>query len=222
MHKDIEQQLSQFMDVERLGKFFKDNKELIKNPDFPTENDWKKFSKSTTSEWRRFQTLPSEAQLNSINETLEKTKIFKYINIADMLLCANNAKDKSTVSDKLEPTGKKVLNILLMGRIYDGTSKSGIFYVSKNESDPLWIYLKNKCGNLNGFYYYPGRTVSLKQIYDLSKQYKNEIASIDGVELGVEYLVNAGLAIWTDKDNGLCKLDFDGCEKFLIKNKKEA
>lgn len=172
------------------------------------------FSKKARSSWRAYTKFPLKKTINEVNDHLEGEMPFEIIDIAELIICINNAKDHSR--GKINPdqlpitsTGKKVMNILLLGGEMD------CFVCSDSEYSDLYQYLKKEkacAGTKIG--YAPGRTVSAKQIDKALSKYRNKI-SYNGIIGGLEQLTKIGLVETIDKERVFYKLSFMGCKKFV-------
>lgn len=207
-----------FIDIERFIKWTNNNKKKFGSVE---THD---FGENTLKKWRRYEVLPDRGSLETVNKILDKgEKSFERINIADMLICVNNAKDhnrgKNVELTSITSTGKKVMTLFLLGRILDGKNENGFLIASKEKDRGVYEYLDRiSQGNQSSkrYYYLPGRTVSYKQLCDLSKDYKNGVTT-QGIYIGLLFLQEIGLIECVGKD--LYKLSFDGCKEFLEKNK---
>ena len=220
MKKDI----GYFIDIERLIKWIHANRELVK------ELLWDKGNTEEPNrikKWKRYENFLSDYYLGLINDSLaEKEKKFEKINIAELMVCINNAKDhnRGNRHSELSPitsTGKKVMTMLLLGRIIDWAGEDGCFQTTEDNHPEVFAYLASFSSRpkKNGkYYYFPGRTVSYNQLCEFSKDYKNGITS-RGIYGGLMRLVDIGLVECVDKEKELYKLSFEGCKKFLEKNK---
>lgn len=212
--------IGNFIDIEKFVIWLYDNEYIedsFKNPNVVIKT-------STADNWKNYKILPSKKNIEDINE---KTNFqIEELKILDLLLCVNNAKDWSKEFDSVPSTGKKILNILLLGRELDDENNNKFFCASSSSNEKVWEYLvglsKNKknikSDSKKKFFYLPGRTVSVEQIDSVGKEYKNGIKST-AIIPGIDYLCESGLVEWVDKENGLCKLSFNGCKSFLLKNK---
>ena len=113
--------------------------------------------------------------------------------------------------------------LLLLGRILDGKNKNGLFVATKDKDLNLWNYLTsfNKSNNkikINLFYYFPGRTVSLTQLKNVGKKYRNGMKDTAIIE-GIKELLRVDLVSCVDEEHELYKLNFNGCKTFLDNNK---
>ena len=212
--------LNCFMDVERFVKWTYDNPDLFYEDAFDANRP---FSVSTRKNWRRYKKLPIQ-YLEMINEFhLNGAAPFEMISIADFMLCITLAKDHNRgktdlVNAPISSTGRKVLMLLLLGRMVENDSEmDSAFSVKKAKGDPLYEYLRGEKGEVNSFDYFPGRTVSFEQLARLGSKYRNNITRT-GVAEGLKELVGRGLVECVDEENKLYKLDFDGCKKFLDDN----
>lgn len=208
-----------FIDIERFIKWLHSNREFI------GDNNKELIKTATAKEWLRYGKFPSDFYIKNINEILvqQNEKPFEKINIAELLICANNSIDinKGQQLTTITSTGKKVLNLLLLGRVLDENNRNGFFTVTKIKDPALWEYLSgfNKSSNKGGvYYYYPGRTVSLNQLKSVGKGFKNGIKET-AIPYGIRELMRVGLVLCVDKNKELYKLNFEGCKKFLEDNK---
>lgn len=217
--------LGYFMDIERFVEWTYDNSHLIAKAS--QSNKDKPLNERTVNKWRKFGAMPEERHINLVNCHVDGSKKFKKINIAEFLLCVNNAKDhnrgKIKKSKSVTSTGKKVLNLLLLGRMLDGCQNNNGFFTATKKIDnglDVLTYLNSskKERQIETYYYLPGRTVSVKQLQSVGKMYKNAIepGAIIG---GLEDLKRVGIVKCVDKEKELYKLDYSGCEKFLSENK---
>ena len=211
-------EMGYFIDIERFVKWSYANDELF-GKDGRTHYE---FGSTTGKKWRKYQNVPSEETLELINSRfLNGEAPFDYINIAELMICANNEKDHRGAhkeKDYITSTGKKILNILLLGRILDREKKDGFFCVTQKDTD-IYKYLSsftksNKKTDL--FYYQPGRTISVDMIKDVGNTFNNKIEEAALVP-GLEELARCGLVTCVDNEKQLYKLNFDGCKSFLIK-----
>lgn len=220
--------LGYFTDVERLANWCRDYSRIIRKPEYD-EVGTKPFRKQTTIEWKRFETMISKKQLDKVNQYLKEGEPpFETINIADLLFCVNNAKDHNRGSEAaLKPvssTGKKILNLLLFGRMFDGNEEDGCFtaYEDKTGSKDIEVvqYLRGteeKDNQIKCYYYLPGRTVSIKQLQRVGTYFANAIKDTAYIG-GLEDLRRVGIVECVDKSKELYKLSFKGCKQFLKEN----
>lgn len=208
-----------FIDFERLTKLLYD-KELN---GFIGNDTNAKISITTAKNWKKYYKMPTEQNLQLINELLEPKEKFTRIDGLDLLLCVNNAKDHNRGKNKSLPsvtsTGKKVLTLLILGRLIDEDNEQGYLTANEQKNSDVWSYLAsfNKWHSKTDiFYYYPGRTVSCEQLSAIRKSYKNGINE-RAIPDGLKELVRVGLVKCVGKN--LYKLDFNGCKKFLEENK---
>ena len=210
-----------FIDIERLIRWTFDNDALF--GDGPEYIAGDSFLKN----WRRYEDFPRDDSIELINANLKKDELsFQKINIAQLMICINNAKDHNRGKEAnlcpITSTGKKVITMLLLGRLLDGKNKNGFFTATKEKDVDVYEYLSQTAKFPNkktiAYYYFPGRTVSFNQLCELSKSYQNGITS-KGIYRGLLRLMDIGLVECVDKDKDLYKLSFAGCEKFLEKNK---
>lgn len=210
-----------FIDIERLIRWTFENATLFGDgPEYIA-------GESVLKNWRRYEDFPRDDSIELINVNVKKDEQpFRKINIAQLMICINNAKDhnrgKKTDLCSITSTGKKVITMLLLGRLLDGKNKEGYFTATKEKDTDVYEYLTQTARVPNkktiAYYYFPGRTVSFNQLCALSKSYKNGITS-KGIYGGLERLIKIGLVECVDKDKDLYKLSFEGCEKFLEKNR---
>ena len=207
-----------FIDFERFVKWIYENSHLL--------SDYydKPLCVNTAKTWKRYSKMPSNEILELINEKLlsKDDEKFEKIDGIDLLLCANNAKDHNRGNIEtlasITSTGKKILTLLILGRIIDEDKNSNFFLATKEKNQDVWKYLSgfNKSNNsVKKYYYFPGRTVSCKQLCDVGKKYKNGIKDT-AIPDGLKELENKGLVECVGKD--LYKLSFNGCKNFLIEN----
>lgn len=211
---------SYFTDIEEVAKWTYDHSERFydkNNPDSANYNSW--GTTGTVNNIRKMKSYPNGEILKEVN--------VEEINIAELLLCINNVKDatRPTMNKDdftMTSTSKKVMNILLLGRILDGESVEGCFVV-KQETQPLYNYFDklyhlsdspNK--GVKSIRYFPGRTVSFTQICHASERFKNSITRT-GIWDGLIKLVEYGFVECVDEKNELYKLDFSYCKNFLEK-----
>ena len=98
-------------------------------------------------------------------------------------MCVNNAKDHNGRLMKIdrssiESTGKKVMIFLLLAGYVEERDKGGALACSRTKFSEVHSYLSKKKSNkmeIDTFYYIPGRCVSLKQLCEANKRYKNHI-----------------------------------------------
>lgn len=208
-----------FMDIERFVKWTYDNSDL-----FSRGNNLGKFSENVKKQWRRYEKLPLNT-LKEINDNyLRGYDRFDCIKISELIFCISIAKDHNRGNvieyGSITSTGKKVMLLFLLGRQIDSDNlDEAIFTVYENKDDALYNYLKGN-GDVKTFYYFPGRTVSYKQLCELGNAFKNNITA-SGVEGGLEDLVDIGLVSCVDENEKLYKLDFNECKAFLEHNKKD-
>lgn len=210
-----------FIDIERLIRWTYENATLF-------GGDSKNIaSMSMLKNWRRYEDFPGDGSIELINTNLKKDeKTFRKINIAQLMICINNAKDhnrgKQADLCAITSTGKKVVTMLLLGRLLDGKSKEGYFTATKEKDIDVYEYLTQTArfpnNKTEAYYYFPGRAVSFEQLCKLSKGYKNGITS-RGIYSGLLRLIDIGLVERVSESKDLYKLSFDGCEKFLEENK---
>lgn len=211
-------EIGYFIDIERFTKW------LYNNLKYVGEDENTIIRPSTCKNWLRYEKFPTDKCLDDINNLIKKPEEkFEKINIADLLICVNNAIDinKGQKLQTITSTGKKVMVLLLLGRILDGKDKNGFFTVSKKKDFDLWEYLtnfNNSPNKINLFYYFPGRTVSLSQLRSVGKSYRNGIKDT-AIPDGIKELIRAGLVSCVNVEKELYKLDFMGCKNFLKDNK---
>lgn len=211
-------EIGYFIDIERFTTWIYDNLNYVGED----ENTF--IRPSTCKNWLRYEKFPTDKCLEDINTLIYKSEEkFEKINIADLLICVNNAIDinKGQKLQTITSTGKKVMVLLLLGRILDGKNKNGFFTASKNKDRDLWEYLanfNNSHNKINLFYYLPGRTVSLTQLKSIGKSYRNGIKDT-AIPDGINELKRAGLVSCVNVEKELYKLDYMGCERFLKANK---
>ena len=207
------------IDIERFVRWTYDNPKL-----FNGENSV--YSKSAVKEWRRYESSPSKKIIEEINSNyLNGEKPFERINIDELILCVNNAKDHNGRLMKIdrssiESTGKKVMIFLLLAGYVEERDKGGALACSRTKFSEVHSYLSKKKSNkmeIDTFYYIPGRCVSLKQLCEANKRYKNHITD-SGMLEGLKYLEDSGLVICVDRENKLYKISFEGCKSFVNKN----
>ena len=213
-------ELGFFIDIERFIKWTYSHEDLF-GSDFS-----KDFGENTVKKWRRDEVLPSETSIKKANRSLrEGEKAFDKINIAELMICINNAKDhnrgKNTELMSVTSTGKKIMTLLLLGRTVDDKKDNGFLTASINKDSDVHAYLltvseRRSC--VKTYYYLPGRTVSLEQLCNLSNDYKNGITP-EGIYDGLQLLQQLELVECVDKKLDLYKLNFEGCKSFLCKNK---
>ena len=216
MKKDI----GYFMDIERFVQWTYKHNSCFGSTE---END---RGKTTRTNWRIYKDFPKDENIEFVNDNLVNGESpFEKINIADMMICINNAKDHNRGNcaelSSITCTGKKVMTILLLGRILDWGNEDGFLTVSKDKHNEVYTYLANftnRPKNVRKYFYLPGRTVSFKQLCELSNNYKNGITS-RGIHSGLMRLMDIELVECVDKDKDLYKLSFEGCRKFLERNK---
>ena len=217
-----------FIDIERFVSLIRDHKEWFY---LREERPDGKYSPSTRDSWLRYIKLPAK-ELVEINKKLDEKNRFETINIADFLINVNVAKDhnrgKMLASGQnliLSSDAKKVLQLILLGRLVENDYKSSKLTVYKNDinEEPLYEYLSYLCGvERKSYYYLPGRTVSLNQIKALVREKYSANFTDSGIEKGIDGLLNAGLLKRTiseklhiTKESNLFKLDYNGCYDFL-------
>ena len=211
-------EIGYFIDIERFTKW------LYSNLKYVGEGENKIIGPSTCKNWLRYEKFPTDQYIEDINRLIDTPEDkFEKINIADLLICVNNTIDinKGQKLQTITSTGKKVMILLLLGRILDGKNNNGFFTVTKTKEFHLWKYLSdfnNSPNKINLFYYFPGRTVSLNQLKSIGKSYKNGIKDAAILE-GINELIRVGLVSCVNKDNELYKLDYIGCRKFMRDNK---
>lgn len=195
-----------FFDIENFVKYTYENPKSIKE-----------YQQSSMSKWRKYKNNPS-ISVKAGQQNLD------YIDILDLIVCVNNAKDHNRNSDSnkditITSTGKKVLNLLLLGNEIDNAEEDNKKILSCTAEKDADVFQslrklgKNNC--VETFCYLPGRRVSEKQLQNLSRKYKNHIKDT-GITKGLQDLVNAGMVEIVD--DKFFKLSFEGCRKFLEKN----
>lgn len=222
-------ELGYFMDIERFVAWTYKNSHLIAKVNREEKN--RPLNERTVNKWRKYGAMPDEKYVKIVNKYIDEEEKFEKINIAEFLLCVNNAKDHNRGSmKKIKPvssTGKKVLNLLLLGKMLDGCQNdSGCFtaYKKARKEKDLEVlnYLNSSYGiekEIETYYYLPGRTVSITQLQRVGKMYENAIepGAIIG---GLKELQRVGIVECIDEKNKLYKLDYRGCKLFLQTNKK--
>lgn len=207
-----------FIDIERFVNWLYCNKKYI------GENENTFIRPSTCTNWLRYQKLPNDKYINDINSKINETNNkFEKINIAELLICVNNAIDinKGQKLQTITSTGKKVMTLLLLGRILDGQNTSGFFTATRIKDADVWEYLSgfnNSLQKINLFYYLPGRTVSLSQLKSVGKSYKNGMKE-SAISVGIKELERLNLVKCVEADKELYKLNFAGCKEFLDNNR---
>lgn len=207
-----------FIDIERFVNWLYCNKKYIGED----ENTF--IRPSTCKNWLRYQKLPNDKYINGINSKINETNNkFEKINIAELLICVNNAIDinKGQKLQTITSTGKKVMTLLLLGRILDGQNTSGFFTATRIKDADVWEYLSgfnNSLQKINLFYYLPGRTVSLSQLKSVGKSYKNGMKE-SAISVGIKELERLNLVKCVEADKELYKLNFAGCKEFLDNNR---
>lgn len=207
-----------FIDIERFVNWLYCNKKYIGED----ENTF--IRPSTCKNWLRYQKLPNDKYINDINSKINETdNKFEKINIAELLICVNNAIDinKGQKLQTITSTGKKVMTLLLLGRILDGQNTSGFFTATRIKDADVWEYLSgfnNSPQKINLFYYLPGRTVSLSQLKSVGKSYKNGMKE-SAISVGIKELERLNLVKYVEADKELYKLNFAGCKEFLDNNR---
>ena len=215
-------ELGYFMDIERFVAWTYKRPDLITNDS--QEKD--KLNERTINKWRKYGAMPSENNINIINKNINGEELFDKINIADFLLCVNNAKDHNRGNNKtikaVSSTGKKVLNLLLLGRMLDGCeNKNGCFTAYKTAQKAkdltVWNYLSTSYEQekaIETYYYLPGRAVSVTQLQSVGKMYTNAI-NPQAILGGLKELQRVGIVKCISEEHGLYKLDYKGCKLFL-------
>lgn len=207
-----------FIDFERFVKWVHDNTSLI-------GKDYNKdFKDSTAKTWRKYQKMPSDRLLMDVNNFISSpNEKFTKIDGLDLLICANNAKDHNRGKNKKFPsitsTGKKVLMLLVLGRLIDEDDEQGFLTATEEKNYDVWKYLSsfNKSNSpAEIYYYFPGRTVSCEQLCSIRKNYRNGIKDT-AIPDGLKELERVRLVKCVGEN--LYKLDFNGCKKFLDQNK---
>lgn len=207
-----------FIDIERFVNWLYCNKKYIGED----ENTF--IRPSTCKNWLRYQKLPNDKYINDINSKINETdNKFEKINIAELLICVNNAIDinKGQKLQTITSTGKKVMTLLLLGRILDGQNTSGFFTATRIKDADVWEYLSgfnNSPQKINLFYYLPGRTVSLSQLKSVGKSYKNGMKE-SAISVGIKELERLNLVKCVEAGKELYKLNFAGCKEFLDNNR---
>ena len=166
------------MDTRRFITLIYDKKNL-----FSSTSEGFNLPNETKKTWLRYESFPRPDTLDIINNKLPSDEVkFKTLYIPDLLICIMNSKDHSRgIQNPTLPvfnsTEKKVLFLLL----YNPTKDNIIFNVDNKdkENETLYDYLtsfnKKSRNKIKNFFYYPGRVVSLNQLYNLSSTYKNPI-----------------------------------------------
>ena len=207
-----------FIDFERFVKWIHDNTDLI-------GEDYRKMFKGTTAKaWRKYEKMPSDRLLNDVNALIPSSEEkFTKIDGLDLLICANNSKDHNRRKNKTLPsitsTGKKVLILLILGRLIDEDDEQGFLTATEEKNSDVWKYLSqfNKSHSFaETYYYFPGRTVSCEQLCAIRRNYRNGINDA-AIPDGLKELERVGLVECVG--NNLYKLNFNGCKKFLEENK---
>lgn len=207
-----------FIDIERFVNWLYCNKKYIGED----ENTF--IRPSTCKNWLRYQKLPNDKYINDINSKINETdNKFEKINIAELLICVNNAIDinKGQKLQTITSTGKKVMTLLLLGRILDGQNTSGFFTATRIKDADVWEYLSGfnySLQKINLFYYLPGRTVSLSQLKSVGKSYKNGMKE-SAISVGIKELERLNLVKCVEAGKELYKLNFAGCKEFLDNNR---
>lgn len=207
-----------FIDIERFVNWLYCNKKYIGED----ENTF--IRPSTCKNWLRYQKLPNDKYINDINSKINETdNKFEKINIAELLICVNNAIDinKGQKLQTITSTGKKVMTLLLLGRILDGQNTSVFFTATRKKDTDVWEYLSgfnNSPQKINLFYYLPGRTVSLSQLKSVGKSYKNGMKE-SAISVGIKELERLNLVKCVEAGKELYKLNFAGCKEFLDNNR---
>lgn len=207
-----------FIDIERFVNWLYCNKKYIGED----ENTF--IRPSTCKNWLRYQKLPNDKYINDINSKINETdNKFEKINIAELLICVNNAIDinKGQKLQTITSTGKKVMTLLLLGRILDGQNTSGFFTATRKKDTDVWEYLSgfnNSPQKINLFFYLPGRTVSLSQLKSVGKSYKNGMKE-SAISVGIKELERLNLVKCVEAGKELYKLNFAGCKEFLDNNR---
>lgn len=221
-----------FIDIERFAALIRDHKEwFYKRKDIPDG----RYTPSTRDSWLRFDKVPIK-EIEVINSKLEKKDRFETINLADLLVRVNLTKDhnrgqtsSANKSISISSDAKKSFQLLILGRLVEDdymNSKLAVYEDNDKETE-LYKYLSCLCGTASkGYYYLPGRTVSLKQLKELAREKYSDNISDKGIEKGIAGLLKAGLVkhsinkefTITEKSD-LYHLDFNGCYKFLMNDK---
>lgn len=207
-----------FIDFERFVKWLHDNTDLI------GEDYDKLFKKNTAKAWRKYYKMPSDRSLKDVNKLISSSnEKFSKIDGLDLLICANNSKDHNRGTSKKLPsitsTGKKVLMLLILGRLIDEDNQQGFLTATQERNSNVWKYLSqfNKSNSpVEVYHYFPGRTVSCEQLCAIRENYRNGIND-SAIPDGLNELVRVGLVKCVG--NNLYKLDFKGCQRFLERNK---
>ena len=204
-----------FIDIERFVEW------LYANSNLTGETYDKIFKKKSAQNWKTYSKFPNKTTLQDVNALIEEK--FEKIDALDLLLCANNAKDhnrgKSRRLPSITSTGKKVLTLLVLGRLIDESVKEGFFTATESKNKDVYVYLSRfnqSSSPTKIFHYYPGRTVSSEQLCSVSRKYKNGIND-KAIPYGLRELEKKGLVKCVGDD--LFKLDFNGCRNFLKENK---
>lgn len=222
-----------FTDIEEVVQWTYDNESLFYDKNDPMSRKEESLGATSRADAiRKMFNYPSK-------EILERG-LFEQINIAELLLCITNAKDDTRHTENREflamtSTSKKVMNILLLGRLLDGEDENGSFVVSEKKANDqykdthqaLYTYFNEKYKlsersnrGIKTIKYFPGRTVSYAQICNATQKFKNSITN-EGIKSGLNDLVKYRLVKCVDKSRMLYKLDFKECKKFLEKCGKE-
>jgi len=216
-----------FTDIEKVVQWTYDNKNLFYDKNDP-------MNKKEESLWPTSRADAIRKMFNYPSAEILEQGLFEQINIAELLLCINNAKDDTRHTENrsflaMTSTSRKVINILLLGRILDGEDENGSFVVLEKKATEqyrdthqvLYNYFNEKYNlsersnkGIKTVKYLPGRTVSYKQICNATRKFKNSITDA-GIESGLGDLVKYGLVECVNKDSMLYKLDFNGCKEFL-------
>ena len=222
-----------FIDIERFAALIRDHKKewFYERKEIPNG----RYSPSTRDSWLKFKKVPTK-EIKIINAKLEKKSRFETINLADLLIRVNLTKDhtrgqtsKADNNISLCSGAKKVLQLLILGRLVEDDYKNSKLTVYKNNDNEteLYKYLSCLCGTVSkGYYYLPGRSVSLNQIKELAKEKYSDSFSDKGIEKGIAGLLKAGLVkhsinneLNITEKSELYHLDFNGCYSFLKKSK---
>lgn len=224
-----------FIDIERFAALIRDHEEWFYKRKDDAYGKYMKLAPATRDSWLRFDKMPTK-ELEDINSKLEKKDRFETINLADLLIRVNLTKDhnrgQTSTANKIisiSSDAKKIFQLLLLGRLIEDDYKNSKLnvYEDNNIETELYKYLSCLCGTASkGYYYLPGRTVSLNQLKELAKEKYSDSISGKGIEKGIAGLLKAGLVkhsinkeLDITEKSELYRLDFDGCYRFLKKSK---
>jgi len=109
-----------------------DNKNLFYDKNDP-------MNKKEESLWPTSRADAIRKMFNYPSAEILEQGLFEQINIAELLLCINNAKDDTRHTENrsflaMTSTSRKVINILLLGRILDGEDENGSFVVLEKKA----------------------------------------------------------------------------------------